>query len=75
MEPATLNAMSAAAANGDQGVLIIEIATGRSRFLRAQAMGMGPIAKSAERSLATEQAFEEEVGGNRYFFKPLNFGR
>ena len=73
MEPATLNAMCDALESGATGVLVIEMASGRSRFIQDTSAAVGPMATNVRKALSTGRSFESEVLGQRYFFKPLGF--
>ncbi|MEO1702265.1 MAG: hypothetical protein AAFR71_09465 [Pseudomonadota bacterium] len=71
MEPATLKAMCAALESGAAGVLVIEMASGRSRFIQYAGVAVGPLATNVREALSTGRAFEREVAGQNFFFKPL----
>ena len=71
MDPATLNAICDALGQGESGVLIIEMATGRTRFVRNPGFGVGRLAQSAQKAFATGAAFEVKIAKQRYFLMPI----
>ncbi|MEL6203016.1 MAG: hypothetical protein AAFR39_11730 [Pseudomonadota bacterium] len=71
MEPITLKAIWHALEGNINGVLIVEIETGRTRFVTEHSLGVGHLARCGKRALKSARSFEDQLGGKRYFFKPI----